>query len=79
MSGSAGIMGVKKPFIVIERPNISVPDYVQRYAGLSANVTMKLGSLSGFTTCDYVHIEGLHATEAELNEIESLLHSGVIL
>lgn len=79
MSGSAGIMGVKKPFIVIERPNISVPDYVQRYAGLSANVTMKLGSLHGFTTCDYVHIEGLHATEAELNEIESLLHSGVIL
>ena len=79
MSGSAGIMGVKKPFIIIERPNISVPDYVQRYAGLSANVTMKLGSLHGFTTCDYVHIEGLHATEAELNEIESLLHSGVIL
>lgn len=78
-SGSAGIMGVQKPFVIIERPNVSVPEYVQNYAGLSANVTMKLGSLHGFTTCDYVHIEGLRATEAELNEIEALLHSGVIL
>lgn len=79
VSGAAGIMGIRKPFIIIERPNVSVPDYVQRYAGLSANVTRQLGSLSGFTTCDYVHLEGLTATEAELNEIESLLHSGVIL
>ena len=78
-SGAAGIMGVQKPFVIIERPNVSVPEYVQNYAGLSANVTMKLGSLHGFTTCDYVHLEGLRATEAELNEIESLLHSGVIL
>ena len=79
MSGAASIMGVKKPFIVIERPNVSVPDYVQNYAGLSANVTSNLGSLRGFTTCDYVHIEGLKATDAELQEIENLLHSGVIL
>lgn len=79
MSGSAAIMGVQKPFIIIERPNISVPEYVQNYAGLSANKTLSLGGCSGFTQVDYVHIEGVTATADEIAEIERLLRGGVIL
>lgn len=79
MSGAAGIMGVQRPFVIIERPNISVPEFVSKYAGLSANKTMSLGSCSGYTQVDYVHLDGINATTEEIREIETLLHGGVIL
>ena len=79
MSGASAIMGVQKPFVIIERPNISVPDYVQKYAGLSSNKTVNLGSCKGFTQVDFVHIDGVAATSDEIAEIERLLHEGVIL
>lgn len=79
MSGAAGIMGVKKPFIIIERPNISVPNNVEHYAGLTSNKTVNLGACSGFTKVDFVHIDGVDATSEEIAEIEKLLYQGVIL
>lgn len=79
IGGSAGIMGIQKPFVVIERPNISVPNNVQHYAGQTSNITMNLGSCSGFTVVDSVHLNGISATSQELKEIESLLKGGVIL
>ena len=79
MSGAASIMGVQRPFVIIERPNISVPDYIQNYAGRSSNKTVPLGNCSGFTQVDYVHIDNVAATSEEIKEIETLLHEGVIL
>ena len=79
MTGAAGIMGIQKPFVVIERPNVSVPDFVSKYAGLSANVTMSLGACSGFTQVDYVHLDGIDATTEEIKEMEMLLKGGIIL
>ena len=79
IGGSAGIMGIQRPFIVIERPNISVPDNVQHYAGQTSNITMNLGSCSGYTLVDSVHLNGISATSQELKEIETLLKGGVIL
>lgn len=79
LGGSAGIMSGKKPFVIIERPNYSVPDYYQNYVGRVCNKTAKLGSLSGFTMVESVHLDGLTATAGEITEIESLLKSGVIL
>ena len=79
IGGSAGIMGIQKPFIVIERPNISVPNNVQHYAGQTSNITMNLGACSGLTIVDSVHLNGISATSQELKEIESLLKGGVIL
>lgn len=79
MSGAASIMGVQRPFVIIERPNLSVPDYIQNYAGRSANKTVSLGNCSGFTQVDYVHIDNVAATSEEIDEIERLLHEGVIL
>ena len=79
LGGSSGIMGVQKPFIVIERPNISVPNKVQHYMGQTSNITANLGGLSGMTIVEAVHLEGIPCTTEELAEIESLLQGGVIL
>ena len=79
LGGSAGIMSVQKPFIVIERPKVSVPNKVQNYIGQTSNITANLGGISGYTIVEYCHIEGVPCTTEELTEIESLLKQGVIL
>ena len=79
IGGSAGIMGIQKPFVIIERPNISVPDDVQHYIGQTSNITKMLGSCRGYTIVESVHLNGINATSNELKEIDSLLKGGVIL
>ena len=79
LGGSAGIMSVQKPFIIIERPNLSVPNQVQHYVGQTSNLTRYLGECSGFTMVEYVHLHGISGTTEEISEIESLLKGGVIL
>lgn len=79
LGGSAGIMSVQKPFIIIERPNLSVPSNVQHYVGQTSNLTRNLGNCSGFTMVEYIHLHGISATSEEITEIETLLKQGVIL
>lgn len=79
LGGSAGILSVQRPYIIIERPNLSVPSNVQKFVGQTSNISATLGSLSGFTMVEYVHIEGVPATDEEIKEIEQLLKEGVYL
>lgn len=79
LGGSAGIMSIMKPYVIIERPSLSVPNNVQHYVGQTSNITMTLGDCRGFTLCEYVHIDNVSATTEEIAEIESLLKQGVIL
>ena len=79
LGGSAGMLTAKKPFVIIERPNYSVPDYYQNYEGRMCNKTARLGSLSGFTMVEAVHLDNINATTGEIAEIEALLKGGVIL
>lgn len=79
LGGSAGIMAVQKPFLIIERPNLSVPNNVQHYVGQTSNLTRYLSACKGFTMVEHIHLHGIDATSDELKEIESLLKEGVIL
>lgn len=79
LGGSAGIMSIMTPYVIIERPRLSVPNYVEHFAGQCSNITMNLGNCKGFTLCEYVHLDGIAATSEEILEIESLLKAGVIL
>lgn len=79
IGGSAGIMSILRPFLIIERPNYSVASNIQGYVGEACNYTTSLGSCSGFTMVEYCHIDNVTATPGELSEIEALLKQGVIL
>ena len=79
LGGSAGILSILTPYVVIERPNMSVPSNIGHYTGQTCNVTMNLGTCHGFTMCEYVHLDGVAATSEEILEIESLLKAGVML
>lgn len=79
LGGSAGILSIQKPYVIIERPNVSVPASVQNFVGQTSNITLNLGACHGFTMCEHVHINGINATSEEIKEIEALLKEGVIL
>lgn len=79
LGGSAGILSIMTPYVIIERPALSVPNNVQHYAGQTCNITMLLGDCKGLTMCEYVHLDNISATTEEIMEIESLLKVGVIL
>ena len=79
MGGSASIMGMKKAFLIIQRPSTSLPkDYGKLY-GYASNKTRKLSSLTGFTQVEHVNLSTSYATEEEYLEIVSMLKEGVIL
>lgn len=79
LSGNAGAMGIKKPYLIIRRPQTAIADNYFIFDGGSNNKTVTLSSCSGFTRVKSLHLENIPATDKELDEIETLLHSGVII
>lgn len=78
-SGNSGYLGVRRPFVIIERPNMCMPANYQALNGFPAMITMELSTCKGFTRVQQVQLTGLHATNPEQAEILELLKSGVIL
>lgn len=78
-SGNAGAMGIKTPYLIIERPQTKVADTFPELAGYPTNKSVILNECSGHVVVKHVHIEGVNATQGELIEIENLLQSGVLV
>lgn len=79
-SGNSGYMGVRRPFLIIERPNMCMPANYQALNGFPAMITMELSTCKGFTRVQQVQLTGMgRATNPEQAEILELLKSGVIL
>lgn len=79
ISGSAGYMGQKRPYIIRSIPNLVIPADQNKFIGYPSFVTTSLGSLTGYNEIASAHLEGIPATGNELAEIETLLKGGVIL
>lgn len=79
MGGSGGMLGVQTPYLIIERPRQSMPEGMNKFCGFPSNINYKLYNLEGYTQVEYIHLENIPATGAELDEIEGLLRTGVIL
>lgn len=79
ISGSAGLLGVRRPYIYIEYPNQSLPDGYKHFYGYPSNMRATLGELSGFTQCYQVLINGFTGTDGEFGELLEALKEGVYL
>lgn len=77
-SGSSGAMGGKKPYLIVSRPQTRTPSDIGKYKGIPSNAIHKLSSCTGFVKVDDVHVTSKSAYDNEIQEIESLLKSGVI-
>ena len=78
-SGNAGAMGIKKPYLIISRPQSAMNDGFPSIQGYPSNAFVTLNSCTGFTQVKECHVENVPATDKELEKIESLLKEGVII
>lgn len=78
-SGNTGYLGIRRPYLIITRPNLCMPASYQSMNGFPCMVTLKLGDCSGFTQVQQCILSGFTATNPEQSEILQLLKSGVIL
>ena len=79
LGGNAGYLGIGKPFIIIYAPNQCLPNNMPHYTGYPSMMTAALGSLTGFTVVDSIHLDGIGATDSEKDEIMAALKEGVLL
>lgn len=79
LSGNAGAMGIKKPYLVIQRPQTNLANVFETFVGKPANYTTKISDCTGFISCTEVHIENCNGTDSELAELENLLKTGIII
>lgn len=80
VSGNAGMLGVKKPYVLIEYPNQSMADNYKHFVGYPSNIYARLGDLTGYTECEQVIANSLvNQTDSELSELVEALKGGVYL
>lgn len=79
VSGAAGQLAIMRPYLIGEIPRQSVPEKYNKFAGYPSNISAVLGDLEGYTEVETIYLEGITATSDELNEIETLLKSGVYI
>lgn len=78
-SGNAGAMGIKTPYLIIERPQTQVANTFPNQQGYPTNYSATLGEYTGFVQCRALHTDGIAATHDELAEIRRYLETGVIV
>jgi hypothetical protein len=78
MGGTGGMLAIQTPYLILTRPRQALPKKQNTYTGYPSFITTKLEDLKGYTEIDSIRITGVPATDAELNELESILKSGVI-
>ena len=78
VSCAAGLMGIQTPYLIISRPRQAMPDEQQKYTGYPSFITEDMNELEGYTEVQIIHLHEMSCMDSELDEIDSLLRSGVI-
>ena len=71
-------MCYRRPYLLIERPVASFSKNYPKEQGLPLNVTKKLGTMKGFTTCAAPVVDNFHCLEEEKEMIKQALIEGTI-
>ena len=80
ISASAGMLGIKVPYLMIEYPNQSLADNYKHYVGYPSNITEQLGSLSGYTEIEQIVASGFGTiTDSEMGELLEIMKGGFYL
>ena len=78
-SGNAGAMNLRKPYLIISRPQIAMPTQYNKLIGYPANSTVKIENCNGLIKMKEGHLEIPNAFKEEIEEIEQLLKDGIII
>ena len=80
ISGNAGAMGGKKPYLIIRRPQTALANNFEHYSGVGANQRVTVFQMDGYFRLEdirNVNIKG--ATDTEIEEIIRALEEGVLM
>lgn len=78
LAGANSSMGIKQPYIIIERPMQQMPYNYPNYIGIPLNMTKTLSQVTGFTVISDVFMASSQATDEEIKMITSKLKQGVV-
>lgn len=78
LAGANSSMGIKQPYIIIERPLQQMPYNYPNYIGIPLNMTKKLSQVTGFTVVSDIFMASSQATDEEIKIIISKLKQGVV-
>lgn len=79
-SGNAGAMGIKKPYLIISRPQTNMADNVGTLQGFPTNTYTALSACNGYTVVKACNVDTIaNATDREKEMIANALKSGVII
>lgn len=76
ISASGGLLGVKFPYITIERAVQSLPNNFKHYKGYTSNIAMTIGRCKGYTEIAYIDLSGIGAMKEEIETLNTLLKDG---
>lgn len=76
---NSGFLGSQQPYLIIDEAITAYDKDQSSYIGYTSYQTKKLGDCVGYTKCLEAHIEGVHASDSELEEIMSWLTNGVLI
>lgn len=79
ISGAAGMLGIRTPYLIIEYPNQSLAKDYKHFVGYPSNIYARLGTLTGYTEVEQVIPSGIWGTDDELAELVEALKGGVYL
>ena len=77
LGANVGAMGIKKPYLIIERPYSKYAGSYAKHIGYPSNNTVTLSSCKGFTRVKASDVTNINTTEEERNMIYELLKNGV--
>lgn len=78
LSGVGGAYACMRPFLSITRPKMSLPASYVQDKGFPSNISVNLGSLTGYAEIDTIHLQLAGATKKEKEKIVELLKTGTI-
>lgn len=76
---NSGFLGCQQPYLIIDEAITAYDKDQSSYIGYTSYQTKKLSNCVGYTKCLEAHIEGVHASDSELEEIMSWLTNGVLI
>lgn len=77
LSSNTGKLSYQTPYLMFTRPIESYPKNTPKLHGIGAGVGGTLSAFSGYVECSDVKLDGVTATDKELDMIKSLLETGV--
>lgn len=81
LGGTSGLMGNQRPYFIITRPRLCKPKDQNKIKGYPSFIETTIADLvdNGYTEFDSIILEGLYLTNAEKEELLTILKSGVYL